>query len=130
MLQINGELLLPEGGFMLSPYVATNLNIVAMLVFLLVFVLGPVFFIWCCSRHSSRPKPRLRACPQCAAQNHTASENCYCCGFGFILPQTEGAEATVIQRVRQADDSKKRQGVGTRAVEDKPMDHNIPTVKD
>jgi hypothetical protein len=60
----------------------------------------------------------LQECPDCGAHNRNAREHCYCCGFAFILPQSDATEANVIQRVKQADDSKMRRSVETQAVED------------
>ena len=66
-------------------------------------------------RRRRRPtiKLSLQECPDCGAHNPIAREHCYCCGFGFILPPWDGTETSVIQRVKQTDDRKKRRSVGT-----------------
>jgi hypothetical protein len=97
-------------------------EIVIALLFLI--VVGVVAVVLIEKLRPRRPTivPSLQECPDCGAHNPQAREHCYCCGFRFILPQSEGAEATVIERAKQADDSKMRRSVGTQAVEDAPLE--------
>jgi len=110
---------------MTSAYALNSADIIGLLVLLAIFVFVPVVFALWISRRPHNSKPSLRGCPHCGAQNPNARERCYCCGFGFILPQSDEAEATVIQRVKQADDSNKRRRVGTQAVEGMPLEKNL-----
>ncbi len=91
--------------------------------FLTVFVVVPLVLALKASR---RPiNSSLQVCPHCGAHNDTAKTHCYCCGFGFILPQSDGVEANLIQRVKQADDSKMRRGIGTQTTEVVPSETNL-----
>jgi len=96
-----------------------NLGEIVMVVLILTIVsIIPFVVIGFLSRRRPTINSSLQECPHCGAQNHKAKEHCYCCGFGFIPPPSGGGEATVIQRVKQADDGKTRRRVGTRAFED------------
>src|SRR5664279_1602910 len=88
-------------------------------------VVGVVLVVLIETLRPRRPtiNPSLQECPDCGAHNPRARENCYCCGFSLNRPQSNGAEITVIQRVKQADESKLRPGVGTQTIEDKPLEN-------
>jgi len=90
--------------------------------FLTVFVAIPVVMALIVSRRRPASNPGLQECPHCGAQNDTAKTHCYCCGFGFIRRQSE---ADVIQRVKQADDSKMRRRVGTQTTEVMSSEKNL-----
>src|SRR5580700_7161766 len=91
-----------------------NLGVtVILLLCLVVFGVIPLILIRVASRRRPTINSSLQECPDCGAHNPKDGEHCYCCGFGFILPQSDGTETTVNQRVKQADDSKMRRNVGT-----------------
>jgi hypothetical protein len=96
-------------------------EIVMLLLFLAVFVVVPVVLALIGSRHRSI-NASLPECPHCGAQNYKTKEHCYCCGFGVIFPQSNGADAVLIQRVKQADEIKMRRGVGTQTSEGKLLE--------
>jgi hypothetical protein len=81
-------------------------DIVGLFVFLAIFVFAPVVLALCCFNRGS--KPTHQECPHCGAHNHKAKEHCYCCGHRFVRPGSEAVAVTVIQRVKQAEDSKVR----------------------
>lgn len=100
-------------------------EIVIVVVFLTVIGVVPIVVMGIASRRRPTINSSLKECPDCGAYNPNATEQCYCCGFGFILPQSDGTEVTLIQRVKQADDSKMRRRVGTQATEDKPLEKTL-----
>jgi hypothetical protein len=93
--------------------------------FLTIFVAVPVVLALIVRRRRTTIVPNLQECQRCGAHNPLGREHCYCCGFGFILPQADGTEADVIQRVKQADDSKMRPRVGTQTTEVMPSEKNL-----
>jgi hypothetical protein len=98
-------------------------EIVMLALFLTIFVVVPIVFAQIGSRRQATIKPSFRECPRCGAHNYKTKERCYCCGFGFVLPQSDGPDPALIQRVKQADDSRMRRKVETQipqAVEDEP----------
>jgi hypothetical protein len=103
-----------------NTYILTGRDIVGLLAMLAVFVIAPTILMWCLSR---RPKPRLKECPHCGAQNRESQTRCYCCGFVFKSLSLYGAEAaTLIQRVKQADDAKMRRDAEAQATEAQPSE--------
>ncbi|MGA2604242.1 MAG: hypothetical protein ABSG14_08435 [Verrucomicrobiia bacterium] len=84
-------------------------GLIEVLVLLQLFVFVPLLLMGCCSNRAQRSKPGLHECPHCGAQNYAAQPHCYCCGHKFILPLSPAPAATVIQRVRQADNRRTRQ---------------------
>jgi len=98
-------------------------EIVILLMFLAGLLLVPIVAIQFIGRRKPAFKPSLQECPKCGAENHKAKEQCYCCGHSFGLPPTEGLDAALIQRVKQADDRKMRRGAAAQpppAVAKKP----------
>ena len=99
---------LTQKGAMSNPYVLSSKDILGLVLLVAIFGLGPAILMWCLSR---RPKPRLKECPHCSAQNRFAQTRCYCCGREFSPPVSVVAIAPVIERVRQADGEKAKQTV-------------------
>jgi len=94
--------------------------------FLTVFVVAvPLVLALVVRRRRPTIVPSLQVCPHCGAHNDTAKTHCYCCGFGFIRPQSDGVDATLIQRVKQADDRQKKRGLQTQAIEGKPLEKTL-----
>jgi hypothetical protein len=93
-------------------------EIVIVVVFLTALGLVPIVLMGIASRRRATINSGLQECPDCGAHNPKVTERCYCCGFVLILPQSDGTEPTVIQLVKQADESKVRRSGGTQAVED------------
>jgi hypothetical protein len=88
-------------------------DILMLALFLAVFSVVPFALMLLLSRHSRhKTHSSLRECPHCGAQNDKAKDHCYCCGLTFILPQPDGADPALIQRVRQEDDSRLKRTVG------------------
>lgn len=73
-------------------------EVVLVVLFLAVFVVVPVVNGLIARRRKPAIVPNLKECPDCGAQNPGPRQHCYCCGFGFILPQSNRTEATLIQR--------------------------------
>ncbi len=91
-----------------------NLSEVVMLaLFLTIFIVVLIVFAQIGSRRQATINPSLRECPHCGADNYKTKERCYCCGFGFVLPQSDGPDPALIQRVKRADDSRMRRKVET-----------------
>jgi hypothetical protein len=106
MLQSNGAAFQSERQKnMTSTYVLTSGDIVGLLVILAV-VFAPLVFVLCCGRNL---KPSLPECPYCGAQYRGTPARCYCCGYEFILPESNAGDVKVIQLVRQADSNKATQ---------------------
>jgi ribosomal protein L37E len=100
-------------------------EIVMLVLFLAVFVVVPILFIQFGSRRSDGMS-HIQVCPACGAHNYKTKTHCYCCGFGFILLQSDKAEDTIIQRAKQADDSNRRGIVKTELVDDARAITNEP----
>jgi hypothetical protein len=88
---------------------------------LLVFIVfGVVAIVSIEKLRRRRPRPTInlshQQCPDCGSRNPKARAHCYCCGFEFVMRQTEGTEVTVIHQVRQADNGKTKRTVGTQVV--------------
>jgi hypothetical protein len=81
---------------------------VILLVLLTVLFFIPIIVIQFFGRNGSIFKRSLQECPSCGAENDNAKIRCYCCGHDFESSPLEGLDAALLQRVRQADDSKKR----------------------
>ena len=95
-----------------------NLGEIAMAVlFLVVFVVVPIVFTQMGRRRRSTIDPNLQECRHCGAQNNKDSRQCYCCGVGFVVPPSDGADPALIKRVKQADDSKTRSRVEAEALQ-------------
>ena len=89
-----------------------NLGEFVILVSFLVFLLFvPIVIVQMIGRR--HPKPNLRECPDCGAENRLGTEQCYCCGHHFGLSPVQSLE--IIQLVQRADDSKARRSVETQA---------------
>jgi len=87
------------------------IDLAMLFLFLVVFVDGPLLFLQG-GRH--RPaNPELRECPACGAQNHRGEDRCYCCGRQFVSPRRDEAKIEVLQRVKDADDSREKRSHGT-----------------
>jgi len=81
---------------------------VILLLFLTVLFFVPIIVIQFVGRRRPIFKPNLQECPSCGAENHRAKAQCYCCGHNFGPLPSEGTDAALIQRVKQADESRKR----------------------
>jgi len=79
---------------------------VIFVLFLTVLLFVPVMIVQFIGRRKPVFKPSLQECPNCGAENHRNKEQCYCCGHRFGSSPSEGLDATLIQRVNQADDRK------------------------
>jgi hypothetical protein len=101
----------------------TGTDIAGLVVLLGVFVFVPVVLMVCFSGRAHGSTPRHRECPHCGAQNDMAKERCYCCGTGLILPQSDQANVDLIQRVKQADDSRRRRKAPAQAPQ--PIDDAV-----
>jgi hypothetical protein len=99
-----------------------------LLLFLMVFCIVPMIFIQCGFRSKPGAKANLQECPKCGAQNYKVNTHCYCCGYGFIPAQPEGIDATLIQRVKQADESRKSSRAKARTPQS-AEDETVPTDK-
>src|SRR5882724_12514988 len=99
------------GAFLFEMGITMIMNLsefVILVLFLTVLLFVPLVVIQFIGRRKPVFKPSLRECPNCGAENHKTKERCYCCGHRFGSPPPEGPDATMIQRVRQADDRKMR----------------------
>ena len=99
-------------------------KIVALALFLTLFIVVPIVLVQIGSRRRATAEPSLLECAHCGAHNYRTKERCYCCGFRFVLPQSDRPDSALIQRVKQADDSRMRRKAETQitqAAEDKPQ---------
>jgi hypothetical protein len=81
---------------------------VVLVLFLTVLLFVPIVVIQFIGRRKPVFKPSLQECPTCGAENHKAKEHCYCCGHRFGSPPSEGLDAALVQRVKQADERRVR----------------------
>jgi hypothetical protein len=96
-------------------------ELVILLLFLTVLFFVPIVIIQLVGRRRPSFKPNLLECPNCGADNHQAKSRCYCCGHDFGSSPTEG---DVIQRVKQAEDSRRRRSAAAEipgAIVEKPL---------
>jgi hypothetical protein len=77
-----------------------------MLLTVLFFI--PIIVIQFFGRRGPIFRQNLQKCPSCGAENDNAKVQCYCCGYDYESSPLEGLDPALLQRVRQADDSKKR----------------------
>jgi hypothetical protein len=75
-------------------------GIVMVVVILTIVSVVPIVLIGIVSRRRPAIVPGLQECPYCGARNPKAREHCYCCGFSFIISQSNGLDAALIQRVK------------------------------
>ena len=92
---------------------------VIFVLFLTVLLFVPIVIIKFIGRRKPVFKPNLQECPNCGAENHRDKEQCYCCGHRFGLSPSEGPDATLIQRVKQADDRRAKRRVASESTADK-----------
>jgi hypothetical protein len=81
---------------------------VIFVLFLTVLLVVPIVVVQFIGRRKPVFKPILQECPGCGAENHRDKEQCYCCGHRFGSSPSEGLDAALVQRVRQADDRRVR----------------------
>lgn len=77
-----------------------------LVLFLMVFCIVPMIFIQYGFRNKPGAKVILQECPKCGAQNYKVKAQCYCCGYSFIPAPAERMDASLIQRVKQRDESR------------------------
>jgi hypothetical protein len=97
---------------------------VILVLFLTVLLFVPIVVIQFIGRRKPVFKPSLQECPNCGAENHKAKEQCYCCGHRFGSSPSEGLDAALIQRVKQADDRRMRRRSAAQppsAIVEKPL---------
>jgi hypothetical protein len=95
-----------------------------LLLFLMAFCIVPMIFIQYGFRSKPGAKADLRECHACGAQNYRVNTRCYCCGCSLVSAPPQGAGATLIHRVKQADERKTSSRSPTRptqAVDDEPL---------
>ena len=86
---------------------------VILVLFLTVLLFVPIVIVQFIGRSKPTFKPSLQECPNCGAENHKDKEQCYCCGHRFGSSPSEGLDATLVQRVKQADDRRARRKAAT-----------------
>jgi hypothetical protein len=86
-------------------------ELVILVLFLTVLLFVPIVVIQFIGHRRPAFKPSLQECPNCGAENHTAKEECYCCGHRFGSSPSEGLDPTLVRRMKSADDRRMRRRV-------------------
>jgi ribosomal protein L37E len=88
---------------------------VMLLVFLVTFVIVPSAFFLMGRRRKHADEPNLQECPSCGAENYLTKERCFCCGYDLAAGRSAGPGEAILQRVKQADESRTKSRAATKS---------------